>query len=166
MERRSLWQAFYDIKDNMPDVPWLAIGDFNVIKSMDERSDFFMGMPYPISSRDFQHFIYNLEFMDLPHLGHTFTWTNKRSWGFVAKKLDRFFVNTCWFQSFLDFQAEFSPPEFSDHYAGRLFVSNRTVKQVGSFKLFYFLTRHKDFLNTVYICWCSVQPYGTQMFRL
>lgn len=118
----------------MPEVPWLAVGDFNVVKSMDERPNFFEGMFCPSSSQDFQQFLYNLEFLDLPHLGPTFTWTDKRSQGFVAKKLDRFLANSCWFQSFPNLQVEFSPHEFSDHCAGWLFISNHTVKLLAPLK--------------------------------
>lgn len=41
MERKILWQDLAEVKSNMPSVPWLAMGDFNVIKTMEERSDFF-----------------------------------------------------------------------------------------------------------------------------
>lgn len=40
IERRSLWQELTEIHASMLAVPWLLIGDFNVIKIMGERSDF------------------------------------------------------------------------------------------------------------------------------
>lgn len=57
----------------MPDVPWLAMGDFNMIRSMEERSDFFMRMPCPSPTLEFQNFLYDIEFLDLHHDGPTFT---------------------------------------------------------------------------------------------
>lgn len=44
-ERKSLWQELIDIKDIMHAIPLLVVGDFYTIKSMDERPDFYMGMP-------------------------------------------------------------------------------------------------------------------------
>lgn len=147
----------------MPCVPWLAVGDFNVIKSMEERSDFYQGMPSYISSLEFQNCLFDTELLDMHHDGPIYTWTKKRTVGFVAKKLDIILVNTCWVQSFPDLIAEFCPPEFSGHCAGQLKLSNRTVVRRGPFKFFNYLVHHKNFLQVVHDVWSSSQPYGTQM---
>lgn len=123
-------------------------------------------MPCPDSTLEFQNYLHNLEFMDLHHDDPIFTWTNKRSSGFVAKKLDRFLVNTRWLQAFPDLSAEFCPPDFSGYCAGWLKNSNRTVQRISSFKFSNYLTRHKDFLRVVHSTWSSMQPHGTYMYKL
>lgn len=93
LERRLLWADLSDIRAQIPHVPWLTVGDFNVIRNMGERSDFSEGMPCPSSSLDFQECLNTVDFLDLHHIGPHFTWTNKREDGLVAKKLDRFLGN-------------------------------------------------------------------------
>lgn len=66
--------------------------------------------------------------MDMNNIGPLFAWTNKRTIGFVAKKLDRFLVNSSWLQYFPDLAAQFTAPSFLDHCAGRLILCNRTMK--------------------------------------
>lgn len=137
-----------------------------MIKAMEERSDYYLGMHYPNSTLEFQNHIHDLKFIDLHHGGPTFTWTNKRSSDFVSKKLDRFLVKASWIQSFPDFCAEFSPPEFSDYCARCLHYSKSIVEKAGSFKFFNYLTRHKDFLKVVHGTCQSIHPHGTHMCRL
>lgn len=63
---------------------------------MDERFDFFQGMPRPGSTLEFEHCFHDLEFMDVHYDGPIFTLKNKSSIGFVAKKLDKFLANSSW----------------------------------------------------------------------
>lgn len=100
MERRFLWTDFIDLKAHIPSVPWLAVGDFNVIREMEERSDYFDGMVCTSPTSEFQSCLNAVDMLDLHHVGPTFTWTNKRVEGLVAKNLDRFLANPMWFQSF------------------------------------------------------------------
>ena len=44
-----------------------------------------------------------------------FTWSNKQGDGFLAKKLDRVFINDKWHLSFAHSIVEFLPPRDSDH---------------------------------------------------
>lgn len=53
IERRLLWDELSDIKAQAPLVPWLAVGDFNVIKTVEERSDCYQGMCCPGPSLEF-----------------------------------------------------------------------------------------------------------------
>lgn len=143
---------------------WLVVGDFNVIKTMMESSEYFQGMPSPSPTLEFQKCLRDLEFLDMPHSGPFFTWTNKRTVDLVAKKLDRILVNTYWLHAFPEVTAEFLPLELSDYCAGRLF-SNCTMKRVGQFKFFNFLIRHKDFLTTIQNSWSSTQPFSTLTYQ-
>lgn len=120
--RRSLWQEFIDLSPNMDDVPWIAIGDFNVVHSMHERSDWFDGMAISRGVQEFRNCLTIVGLTDLPSNGLFFTWSNKKVEGFVAKKLDMILVNSYWLQSFPDMNASFLAPEFSDHDAGGLYT--------------------------------------------
>lgn len=154
-----------DIKANMPHVPWLADGDFNLIRSREESFDYFLGMPCSGPSQKFSQCSQDLELLDLNSAGPVFTWTNKRTFGFIARMLDRILVNTYWLQSFPELAADFTPPKLSDHYAGRLY-SNRTVQKAGPFKFFNLLIHHREFHSTVQGCWSFRLPFATQMYQL
>lgn len=82
-----------DIKAYMPVVPWLVVGDFNVIKIVEESSDYFQGCLAKVAQWSFIDAFMKL--LDLPPSGPLFTWTNKRIVGLIARKLDRMIVNTC-----------------------------------------------------------------------
>lgn len=55
---------------------------------MEERSNHFDGMSSPSSTLEFQQCLNATELMGLYNIGPLFTLTNKRTMGFVAKKLD------------------------------------------------------------------------------
>lgn len=137
----------------MPSVPWLVLGDFNAVKSMEERFDFYLGMPSSRSTLDFQAGLLDTEMLDLHYSGPTFTWSNKRSASFIAKRQDRILANIYWIQDIHALQAQFTTPSFSDHYAGWLFKSNPRVRTARSFKFFNFLIKNKDFLKTMHSVW-------------
>lgn len=115
-----------------------------------------------------------MDFSDcIESLGHTdtlsssayFIWSNKRTVGFLAKKLDKILGNEVWLDSFPNVVAEFTPPDFSDHSAGVLKFEPPILKK-SSFKFFNYLTKHNDFLHTVKDCWVSTSVYGTHMIQL
>src|SRR4051812_10943760 len=85
---------------------------------MEECSDYYAGMPVPTKVQDFQSCVSKVGLMDIPFVGPVFTWSNKRTDGFLAKKLDRVMGNSQWLDNFHDYEAQFLAPEFSDHCAG------------------------------------------------
>lgn len=105
-------------------------------------------MPSSQSSMYFRECVEEVELTDLQCDGLFMTWSNKRSLGFLAKKLDRFLVNDCWLDAFQNIRASFSPLNFSDHCIGMLSATGHHWK-CGSFKFFNFLTRHSSFLPIV-----------------
>lgn len=113
-----MWEDLRVIKSSMSDVPWLVLGDFNVVLNMAERSGFSLGMPTSRNVKDFQDCIYDIELSDAHSVGPKFTWCNNRSIGFIAEKLDRVIVNIHWLVVFRDIGVEFLPPYISDHCAG------------------------------------------------
>lgn len=70
--------------------------------------------------------------------------------------------NIHWIDDFLDYYAEHTAPDFSNHRAGIL--SSLPQKRKSSFKKFNFLTKNRDFLNTVQNNWISSSVYGTSMY--
>jgi exonuclease III len=78
---------------NLPsDVPWMLIGDFNMIRFPHEKnnSNFHSG-----EAEDFNDFINDSCLIDLPLLDRAFTWSNKRS-APTLERIDRTFINLSW----------------------------------------------------------------------
>lgn len=73
IKRRFLWAELSTIKAQASLVPWLVVSDFNVIKTVEERSDYYQGMCSSGPSLDFQNCLHTLEFMDLHHSEPLFT---------------------------------------------------------------------------------------------
>lgn len=78
------------------DVDWLIVGDFNLIRSPQDRnkpggniSDMFM----------FNEAISALGLVDLPLQGRRYKWSNKQQPP-LLEKLDWFFTSACWTLSF------------------------------------------------------------------
>lgn len=92
--RRDLWADLRVMNESMPPTPWLAVGDFNVVYQMAECSDYFQDMPIPFRVQDFQGCVRDIGFVDMAGSEPVFTWSNKRSEGLLAKKLESALINS------------------------------------------------------------------------
>lgn len=92
-------------------------------------------MPFSRKELDFVECVDASGITDIPSIGTYYTWSNKRSMGFLAKKLDRVMGNIHWLDTFSDVVAEFFPPNFSDQSARHIRFIPITHK-TSSFKFF------------------------------
>lgn len=115
IQRRKLWKALSETTEVISDEPWLVLGDCNVIRDVRKSSDF-LRVWQLLEQCKTSEIIYMMFFCLICKLGVLiFTWTNKRSANFLAKKLDRIRVNDSWLQAFSQNDSGFRPPEFSYH---------------------------------------------------
>ncbi|XP_028105888.1 uncharacterized protein LOC114304937 [Camellia sinensis] len=87
LARRRLWVSLLNLKVTFLK-PWCIRGDFNEIKSIDERKDY---VRRDRGMEDFCNFVSSLKMIDLPMLGRKFTWCNSME-GERWSRLDRFLV--------------------------------------------------------------------------
>ncbi|XP_027171611.1 uncharacterized protein LOC113771199 [Coffea eugenioides] len=90
--RRQLWEALEHFSTSVT-LPWMAVGDYNVISSVEER----IGGSAP-NIRDLEEFNSALNRSGLFPVqfdGSAYTWTNGRMW----QRLDRAVVNAGWLSS-------------------------------------------------------------------
>lgn len=73
VERRRLCDDIVDLYQNIPSIPWIVLGDLNAISGMEERSDFYDGMPIPSSVHVFKRRIDVTGLFDLCSDGSFFT---------------------------------------------------------------------------------------------
>ncbi|GJZ67450.1 RNA-directed DNA polymerase, eukaryota, reverse transcriptase zinc-binding domain protein [Tanacetum coccineum] len=88
-ERLSLWRNLIDHKGMIGDVPWVMLGDFNVILYQNESSNSYNVKG--VGMQDFKECVDNLNMGDVNMNGMFFTWIQKRKdpREGVLKKLDR-----------------------------------------------------------------------------
>ena len=91
--RRCLWQGM-EFLSNRLSLPWLVVGDFNVISSFDERVG---GSPANVTNiEEFNSAMLNCGLSSADFDGHLFTWTN----GTVWQRLDRVLINAQWMDAY------------------------------------------------------------------
>ncbi|XP_038994117.1 uncharacterized protein LOC120118005 [Hibiscus syriacus] len=91
-------------------------GDFNITLHPYESSDH--ELLFPSSSpemKEFQEVSQDLNLYDNPFFGPLFTWSNKQSGSYLARKLDRVLINSNWATTFHNSAIEFLAPGVSDH---------------------------------------------------
>lgn len=87
-DRRRLWEELAGVY-SLWDVLWCMRGDFNTIRFPSERLGH---CRHSLAMEEFNEFIFDLDFMDLPLVGGEFTWSNGRVWS----RSDRFLVSPSW----------------------------------------------------------------------
>ena len=102
-----------DIATGMESVPWLSLGDFNVVRYNTEkvRGD----QSWPNYMDELNECCRNAGIDDLRNVGHLTTWSKGSGRGFKARKLDRVLVNYPWLSCFPEAEACFAEPSVSDH---------------------------------------------------
>ncbi|KAK9704781.1 hypothetical protein RND81_07G010500 [Saponaria officinalis] len=107
-ERQELWHDLASLSTGCS-MPWILMGDFNVVLRDDEKKS--AGMFDHGSMGDFGDCCQSLQLMDLPYQGVFYTWNNKqfadaRTWC----KLDWVMGNCDWFHASWDVQVDFLEP--------------------------------------------------------
>ena len=75
IQRRILWDNLKEMSNNLKDVPWLVIGDFNAIRYQFEKVGGDLG--WSSMKEEFNSALIEAELDDLKYGGCQFTWSNK-----------------------------------------------------------------------------------------
>ena len=95
---RQSW-ALLNRLNGMDQLPWLCMGDFNEILSVDEHVGEVPGMYGRME--DFNEVVNRCGLLDMGFRGVPFTWDNRRTGeGFVQKRLDRALAIASWLECF------------------------------------------------------------------
>ena len=132
--------------------PWIAIGDFNLVRSPDEKSNCMVNQSLVSAFNDS---ISRLGLMEIPLLGRSFTWTNAQSPPILAK-LDRALVNLQHTVAFPSTSLHALPKPTSDHTPLLLSMSTKIPKsQIFRFENGWLL--RQSFVQTVLPAWLDVR---------
>ncbi|WOK94328.1 hypothetical protein Cni_G03030 [Canna indica] len=112
-ERKVLWQ--YLKNQNIENVPWLLMGDFNCIEKQEDKKggrSFLLGS----SLRMFNEVCLDVGFIDLGFSGPRYTWCNNRMGKKkIVARLDRFYANGDWMAKYSNAMVYHLDKLASDH---------------------------------------------------
>ncbi|KAH0712277.1 hypothetical protein KY289_008236 [Solanum tuberosum] len=150
--RRPLWDRMLQQANDTANSPWCAVGDYNVITSMDEKLG---GVPYNMrKSLEFIAVIEACGLMDLGFSGQKFTWSNKRGiHSRVWKRLDRAMVNDSWLEKMPQTTITHLPAVGSDHCPLLMEMISREEDHIKYFKFLNCWTDQPNFSDIVKACW-------------
>ncbi|XP_039065800.1 uncharacterized protein LOC120211293 [Hibiscus syriacus] len=153
--RRQLWHHLKDVNSSICHYSWIIGGDFNTFLHSHESSDHdYLGHYLTSYMNDFQDHTQELELLDHPFFGLIFTWSNKQTYLFLARKLDRVPINSYWATSFPLSFLEFLAPGISDHCMAIVNLAKESpINRLKPFKFFNFWYAHPCFLNVVRNSW-------------
>ncbi|KAF5455805.1 hypothetical protein F2P56_025342, partial [Juglans regia] len=111
---------------NIHQLPWMVMGDFNIIRNDSERRG---GQPrLALAMEEFNDWVGACGLLDMPFCGNSFSWCNghsgrSRQWA----RLDRCFLNTAALDIFPDAKLEYLSRTSSDHAPMSIFLENQFV---------------------------------------
>lgn len=156
-ERTHLWREMRETQAAYAhlNLPWILIGDYNVMlsstehsRSMDYRSD-------QVSMGAFQEVVTDCSLLDLAYGGAYFTWWNKRDEDPIGKKLDRALVNGDWLRVFPNSHAYFDAGGVSDHARCLIKLAGAQDETRKPFRFFNFLAENEEFLPSIQESWST-----------
>ncbi|XP_071926168.1 uncharacterized protein [Coffea arabica] len=155
--RRRLWEALEHFSMSVT-LPWIAVGDYNVITCAEER----IGGSSP-NMRDLEEFnsaLHRSGLFPVQFDGSAYTWANGRMW----QRLDRAVVNAAWLADVEMTRVAHLQRGRSDH-CPLLVKWGSTSTRRSSFRFLNVWRGHSSFQQTVKLAWSqSVSGVGMQKF--
>lgn len=112
--KRGLWEELKAIRGSNLNAPWCVAGDFNVVRSANERRGSSLQLGYS-DMVEFDKFIYDMGLNDLPLIGRKYTW--RRANGACMSRIDRFLISDEWLNVWQDLSQWGMDRTVSDHCA-------------------------------------------------
>ena len=151
--RRELWAFLRACSSTIGDVPWLVLGDFNIVRYGEEKFGGVTSSPNYMDELNACCFEAGLE--DLKYSGNFLTWSRGSGQSFVARKLDRALVNLSWMTRFPEAEACFLEPGASDHSPILVQTGMHIHIRKPPFRFFNFWMDNPGFSDLVSQVWSS-----------
>ncbi|PNY16691.1 cysteine-rich receptor-like protein kinase [Trifolium pratense] len=113
LSKRRLWNNILMSKAGFGGGNWCVVGDFNAVREPGERRGVNVEPSLNAEMRDFRVFLNDLELVDLPLLGHRFTWYHAN--GRAMSRIDRILVSSKWLEVWGNCSLWVGPRDVSDH---------------------------------------------------
>jgi len=110
-----LWETLTTLKQSYVNLAWCVCGDFNAVRSEDERKGIRGSSSQKKEINGFNCFIESNGLVDLPFVGKKYTWF--KSNGIAKSRLDRILVSEEWLNQWPASKQYVQPRMVSDHCA-------------------------------------------------
>lgn len=166
VDRRPLWLELLSVKDNIGEMAWSILGDFNVCLGPHESSN---AINWTSCMLEFQDLISQLEMTDLSFVGPLFTWWDCNINNPTYKKLDRCLANGLWLDKFSESQCHILCRGLSDHSPVAVNLGSVQDRVKKPFAFYNYLIQNPRFLSEVYKAWqyrCTGDPWFVLTMKL
>lgn len=154
VERQLMWMEIADTR-GLFDGPWVICGDFNTTRFVNERRNC---RRMTRSMIEFSDFINDMEVVDPPLIGGSFTW-EKGDNQQAFSRIDRFLFSTEWNDEFKNISQTLLPRVSSDH-APLLLKCGEWENHKSYFKLENWWLGVAGFSDMVKTWWLSFEVQG------
>ena len=158
--RGQVWDELIGIQQ-LWDVPWCYMGDFNVVRFPSERLG---GLCLTLAMENFSKFIEELNLIDLPLEGGSYTWSSGLDQPTMSR-IDRVLVSYDWEDHYPDVIQRVLPRPISDHFS-ILVEAGRILRGKSPFRFENMWLKTVEFLDRVHSWWNQYYFSGTPSFVL
>eukprot|EP00253_Pinus_taeda_P009631 PITA_09631 len=157
--REQFINSFKTIRILYPEAAWIIGGDFNLIRSLDEKKGGLRRMDHFMDS--FNDLIEELRLVDIQSINGIYTWNNRRGGkNQIASRLDRFLVSEAIMKMDVFVEAKILPYLGSDHWPIWLEIDIKRIQGKRPFRFEAFWLRDPDFIKKVEDWWGNCTSQG------
>eukprot|EP00253_Pinus_taeda_P011982 PITA_11982 len=157
--REQFINSLRTIRRLYPEAAWIIGGDFNLIRSLDEKKGGLRRRDHFMDS--FNDVIEELRLVDIQSINGVYTWNNRRGGkNQIASRLDRFLVSEAIMKLDVFVEAKILPYLGSDHWPIRLEIDIKRIQGKRPFRLEAFWLRDPDFIKKVEEWWGNCTSKG------
>ena len=158
--RGQMWDELTGIQQ-LWEVPWSYIGDFNIVRFPSERLG---GSFLTPAMENFSEFIEELSLIDLPLEGGNYTWSSGSDQPLMSR-IDKALISYDWEDHFSDVTQQVLPRPISDHFP-ILVEARRILRGKSPFRFENMWLKTDGFKNRVHSLWNRYSFSGTPSFVL
>eukprot|EP00253_Pinus_taeda_P035285 PITA_35285 len=151
-EKENFINSMKIIRRLYPEATWIIGGDFNLIRSLEEKKGGIRKMDHFMDK--FNEMIEDLRLVDIQIINGICTWNNRRGGkNQIASRLDRFLVSEAIMNKDVFVEAKIMPSLGSDHWPIRLEVDTKGNRGKRPFRFEAFWLRDPEFIKKVEEWW-------------
>ncbi|KAL5171309.1 hypothetical protein HKD37_11G032808 [Glycine soja] len=155
--KKALWDDLRQLKVSNPGGLWCVLGDFNSIRSAEERVSLSQRRIDPHDIATFNQWISDLELQEIKSVGPNYTWIRPN--GHVKSRLDRFLVSDQWLSLWPDCCQHVLQRDLSDH-CPIILQTNMVDWGPKPFRVFDWWLQQKQYQKLVRDTWSNDQQGG------
>ncbi|KAH1229023.1 hypothetical protein GmHk_10G028887 [Glycine max] len=155
--KKALWDELRQLKASNPSGMWCFLGDFNSIRSSQERISLSQRRADPYDIAAFNQWIDDMELQEIKCSGNSFTWIRPN--GCVKSRLDRFLVSQNWLSLWPESYQTVLQRNLSDHCPSIL-QTNMVDWGPKPFRVFDWWLQQKGYQKMVREAWKKDQQGG------